>query len=210
MNMAELKQFILSIEIQALEKTLVNKEGESQFSLLIRERIENLKREGKWMHQLDDGMAISRPKASDLGIRSAVIGDVDTIRDVYRRASLTNKADHDLIAAHPEWLAWNDAMLPFALVAVVDGRVVGFASARQVDDFLELEDLFTDPNWMRQGVASALIADIAGRGLRIEVSANHAKAFYESVGFVVTGVANSPGGPLIRMHLDVKRVRTYD
>lgn len=98
-------------------------------------------------------------------------------------------------------------MLPFALVAVIDGRVVGFVSARPVDDFLELEDLFTDPNWMRQGVASALIADIARRGLRIEVSANHAKAFYESVGFVVIGVANSPGGPLLRMHLDVTRAQ---
>lgn len=39
MNIAELKRFILSIEIQALEKTLVNVEGESQFSLMIRDRI---------------------------------------------------------------------------------------------------------------------------------------------------------------------------
>ncbi|WP_256252616.1 GNAT family N-acetyltransferase [Paenibacillus sp. UNC496MF] len=146
---------------------------------------------------------------SGIVIRSADEGDVDTIRDIYRRASLTNQADHDLIAAHPEWLAWDAAMLPFARVAVVDGRVVGFASARPVDDFLELEDLFTDPDWMRQGVASALIADIARRGLRIENTANHAaKAFYESAGFVVIGAAGSQGGPVLRMRLDVARNRS--
>ncbi|MZQ86512.1 GNAT family N-acetyltransferase [Paenibacillus sp. 5J-6] len=204
MNIAELKRFIISIEIKALEKTVVDGEGESQFSELIRDRIANLKREGEWIHQFDEGVPISRFITSDLVIRRAITGDVDTIRDVYRRASLTNEADHQLIAAHPEWLVWDVAMLPFAHVAVVDGRVVGFASARPIDDFLELEDLFTDPDYRRQGVASALIADIARRGLRIEVSANHAaKAFYESVGFVVIGIAGSQGGPVLRMHLDV-------
>lgn len=51
MNMAELKRFIISIEIKALEKTLVDRDGESQFSELIRDRIANLKREGEWIHQ---------------------------------------------------------------------------------------------------------------------------------------------------------------
>ncbi|WP_375140488.1 GNAT family N-acetyltransferase [Cohnella herbarum] len=49
----------------------------------------------------------------------------------------------------------DDEILPFTRVAVVEGRVVGFGSARPVDDFLELEDLFTDPDWMRQGAANA-------------------------------------------------------
>jgi GNAT superfamily N-acetyltransferase len=208
MNMAELKRFIISIEIRTLEKALVDGEGESHISELIRDRIENLKREGKWIHQFDEGMPISRPTSSDFVIRSAVLDDVDALRDVFRRAALTNEGDRDLIAAHPEWLVWVEAMLPFARVAVVDGRVVGFASACPVDDFLELEDLFTDPDWMRQGVASALIADIARRGVRVEVTANHhAKAFYEKVGFVVIGVANTQGGTALRMHLDVTRIR---
>jgi GNAT superfamily N-acetyltransferase len=146
--------------------------------------------------------------SSDLVIRSAVIDDVDTLRDVFRRASLAIEGDRDLITAHPEWLVWDDAMLPFARVAVVDGRVVGFASARLVDDFLELEDLFTDPDWMRQGIASDLIEDIARLGVRVEVTANpHAMGFYESVGFIASGVANTEGGPAPRMHLDVKRAR---
>ncbi|AZN43700.1 GNAT family N-acetyltransferase [Paenibacillus albus] len=147
-------------------------------------------------------MRETRARIADLVIRSAVAADIDSVRDIYRHASLTNKADHDLIAAHPEWLVWDDSLLPFVHVAVSQGRVVGFATARPVDDFLELEDLFIDPECMRQGVASALIAVIASRGMRIEVSANHARAFYESAGFVVVGSVSSNGGSLLRMRLD--------
>ncbi|KWX79061.1 GNAT family N-acetyltransferase [Paenibacillus jilunlii] len=146
--------------------------------------------------------------SSNLVIRNAVVDDVDTLRDVFRRAALTNEDVRELIAIHPEWLLWDDAMMPFTRVAVVDGRVVGFASVRPIGDFLELEDLFTDPDWMRQGVASALIEDIARRGMRVEVTANpHAIGFYESVGFVANGFANTQGGPAPRMHLDVTRAR---
>lgn len=204
MNIAELKRFIISIEINALEKALVDGEGKSQFVSLVRDRIENLKREGTWIHQFEEEIPKTRPLSSELVIRSAVTGDFDRLLDIRRRASLTNKGDLDLIAAHPEWLVWDDALLPFVQVAVIDGKVVGFATALPVDDFLELEDLFTDPDWMRQGVASALIADISQRGLRIEVSANHhAKAFYESAGFVVVHVVNTIGEPQFRMHLYV-------
>ncbi|SFS63920.1 GNAT family N-acetyltransferase [Paenibacillus sp. BC26] len=205
MNMSELKRLIISIEIKALEKTIVDGEGKSHFVDLIRGRIDHLRREADWIHPFDKELPVSRPAMTNLVIRDAAIDDVDMIRDVYRRSSLTNETDHDLIAANPEWLVWDEALLPFAHVAVVDGRIVGFATARPVDDFLELEDLFTDPDWMRQGVASALIADIAQRGVRIEVSANLAKAFYESAGFVVIGVADSPGGPLLRMHREVSK-----
>ncbi len=141
--------------------------------------------------------------SSNLVIRSAVFDDIDMLRDVFRRASLAFEGDRDLIATHPEWLVWDDEMLPFTRVAVVNGQVVGFASARPVNDYLELEDLFTDPDWMRQGVATALIEDIARRGVRVEVTANpYAIEFYESVGFVARGFTNTQGGPAPRMFLD--------
>ncbi|WP_246553624.1 GNAT family N-acetyltransferase [Paenibacillus tritici] len=110
--------------------------------------------------------------SSNLIIRNAVFDDIGLLRDVYRRASLTVEEDRDLFAAHPEWLVWDDKMLPFTRVAVVNGRIAGFASACPVNGCLELEDLFTDPEWMRQGVAMALIKDIARRGVRIEVTAS--------------------------------------
>lgn len=142
--------------------------------------------------------------SANIIVRSAVGGDADMLRRIFRSASLTDAGARELFAAHPEWLEWDDSMLPFARVAVVDGRVVGFASVRPVDDFLELEDLFTDPEWMRKGVATALLTDIARRGLRIEVTASpQATRFYESVGFVVTGIAHTQGGPAPRMQLAV-------
>ncbi len=142
-------------------------------------------------------------KSATIVIRSAVESDAGTLRSIFRCASLTYEGARELFAAHPEWLEWDDSMLPFARVAAVDGRVVGFASARPADDFLELEDLFTDPEWMRKGVATALIKDIAGRGLRIEVTASpQAAGFYDSLGFVANGIAETPGGPAPRMRLE--------
>ena len=76
-----------------------------------------------------------------------------------------------------------------------------------------IEDLFVDPEVMRQGIGRALIADAvaaarhAGVG-RIEVTANeHALAFYEEVGFVWDGVADTRFGPAPDMHLDIGPAR---
>ena len=67
----------------------------------------------------------------------------------------------------------------------------------------ELEDLFTDPDWMRRGIATALVRDLAATVPRIYLTANpHALAFYESVGFVEDGIAETSGGPAVRMHRD--------
>lgn len=61
-------------------------------------------------------------RSSNLIIRNAVFDDIGLLRDVYRRASLTVGDYRDLFAAHPEWLVWDDKMLPFTRVAVVNGR----------------------------------------------------------------------------------------
>lgn len=144
--------------------------------------------------------------SSNLVIRSAVADDVDALRDIFRRASLTIESSRKLAAIHPEWFVWNDEMLPFTRVAIVDGRVVGFASARPIDDFLELEDLFTDPDWMRQGIASELIKDVARQGVHVEVTAHpEVIGFYEAVGFVASGVVHTEGGPAPRMRHNVTR-----
>ena len=85
------------------------------------------------------------------------------------------------------------------LVAVVEGRIVGYATL--VGN--EFEDLFTDPDWMRRGIATALVRDAASTVDRIDVTANmHARVFYEAAGFVQDGLTQTPGGPGLRMHLD--------
>ena len=123
--------------------------------------------------------------------------------DVFRRASLTNEGDREWILANPDEFRIDEqpVLEGTTRVAVVDGRVVGFATLVGA----VLEDLFVDPDWMRRGIATALVQDAVANGgvERIEVTANgHARAFYESVGFVYDGPAETPGGPAVRMHLD--------
>lgn len=136
-------------------------------------------------------------------IRSSTPADLATVVDVFRRASLANEGDREWILANPDRSVVDEGPVLEGVtrVAVVDGRVVGFATLVGA----ELEDLFVDPDWMRRGIATALVQDAVanGRVERIDVTANeHALAFYERVGFVHDGPAETPGGPAFRMHLD--------
>jgi len=132
---------------------------------------------------------------------------------VFRRASLSNAGDRVALLAHPEALRLSADLVAGgrAVVATLaDGTIVGFASTRPTRDAtLELDDLFVEPDWMRQGVARALLHAIcvqaAAEGVsRVEVTANgHALGFYQAVGFVVDGSAETEFGSGHRMHLDV-------
>ena len=139
--------------------------------------------------------------AAELLIRNSMSADLPALRAIFRRAALTNDGDREWIAAHEdEWgLDEVNVIEGRTRVAVAEGRIVGFATL--VGN--ELEDLFTDPPWMRRGIAAALVRDAATTVDRIDVTANlHAQAFYEAVGFVDDGSAQTPGGPARRMHLD--------
>ena len=146
----------------------------------------------------------------DITIREGVPSDIEALRDVYRRSSLSNERDRANLLAHPEALVWSDLGVRECRtrVAVRDGELVGFATTLRADALMELEDLFVDPAWMRHGVARDLIrdaVDVASRSgvRRIEVTANeHALAFYENVGFVHDGVTPTRFGPGLRMHID--------
>ena len=146
-------------------------------------------------------------------IRFARPSDVEALRDLFRRSSLTNDGDRDTLLANPDVLEFDDAPVreQRTRVAVVGERIVGFSTIRDVDDYLELDDLFVDPNWMRRGVGTELVVDLVAiarsRNIaRIEVTANeHARAFYEAAKFAFDGVTETRFGPALRMHLDVTR-----
>jgi GNAT superfamily N-acetyltransferase len=139
-------------------------------------------------------------------IRDADAGDLDELRVLFRRSALSNDGDREAMLAHPEVLEFS---LPVSgaktRVAVVDGRIAGFATALRSGSRVELEDLFVDPDLMRGGVGTALVDDVevlakAQRCDRIEVTANpHALVFYERVGFVVEGEVDTTFGPAQRM-----------
>ena len=139
--------------------------------------------------------------AEELLIRDSTPADLSALEGIFRRAALTNEGDREWISAHPEEFGIDEANVieGRTRVAVVEGRIVGFATL--VGN--ELEDLFTDPDWMRRGIATALVRDAASTVDRIDVTANmHARAFYEAAGFVHDGLTQTPGGPGHRMHLD--------
>jgi GNAT superfamily N-acetyltransferase len=144
-------------------------------------------------------------------IREATLRDLDALRDVYRRSSLSNEGDRAPLLAHPEALELPESGIAEGRtrVAVEDGRIVGFATIEVTGAVAELEDLFVDPDRMRRGIGRLLIADVrrlaAARGVaRIEVDANpHARAFYERAGFVLDGTVDTDFGSALRMHLEV-------
>src|SRR5215475_5752791 len=133
------------------------------------------------------------------------------LRDVYRRSSLSNDNDRAGLLAHPEFLEFSDQGVSDGRtrVADVDGRVIGFATWLGAGHITEIEDLFVDPDWMRQGVGRALVLDLIAlaqrRGVRrVEVTGNpHARAFYERVGFTCDHEVDTPLGPGLRMHRDL-------
>jgi ribosomal protein S18 acetylase RimI-like enzyme len=93
-------------------------------------------------------------------------------------------------------------------VAEIDGRIVGFVTTIVDGEHCEIEDLFTEPAWMRRGVASRLmteaVASVRAAGTTtIEVTANgHALDFYKSAGFVVDRETDLEFGHGFRMHLN--------
>jgi predicted N-acetyltransferase YhbS len=146
---------------------------------------------------------------SVVAIRTAGPDDVDAIRGIFRRASLSNPSDRVALLAHPEVLEWSPDPTLRTRVAVDGDTAVGFASTVPTGAALELEDLFVDPPRMRQGVARRLVADVlvharAAGVEAVEVSANpDAMAFYTAVGFRPIGTAETRFGPAPRLILTV-------
>ncbi|MCZ7524971.1 MAG: GNAT family N-acetyltransferase [Acidimicrobiia bacterium] len=148
---------------------------------------------------------------SAVTVRTATLEDLPGIRAVFRASSLSNAGDRAALLAHPEALELPDACVHEGrtLVAVAGDRVIGFATTIATDAGVELEDLFVEPGRTRRGVGRRLLRDVVARGRasgarRIDVTANdHATGFYEAVGFVRTGAADTPFGPAVRMRRDL-------
>lgn len=144
-------------------------------------------------------------------IRDAMPADLAALRDVYRRASLSNEGDRETLLANPDALEFpglggDDRR---TRVATADDPIAGFATSVPAGDVIELDDLFVDPSWMRQGAGRALVLDAVaiarelGAG-RVEVTANpHALVFYGKAGFIAGHEVQTRFGPGLRMHIDV-------
>jgi ribosomal protein S18 acetylase RimI-like enzyme len=137
------------------------------------------------------------------------LDDLGAVREVFRRASLSNDGDRPHLLANQDALAFSDSSVREGRTLVgclADGRIVGFVTTEEHVDCVELVDLFVAPEWMRRGIGGQLVRDAVrvtmqcGLG-RIEVTANgHALDFYKDVGFVVEGLVETRFGPGYRMH----------
>jgi GNAT superfamily N-acetyltransferase len=145
-------------------------------------------------------------------IRLGTPADLVALADIYRRASLSNPGDRDRLLAHPEHLVLEPDGLAEGRthVAEENGVVVGFATWAETDDGMELEDLFVDPDWMRRGIATALVTRIVdvlrSRGAdTLEVTASpDALAFYHATGFVDIGVTQTTFGSAPQLQLKLR------
>jgi GNAT superfamily N-acetyltransferase len=148
-------------------------------------------------------------------IRDAADEDSGALGEVFRRASLSNADDRPALLEHPEFLHYvmpsrRGARCRVAVEVADVPRVIGFATTvPRPDGGLELEDLFVDPDRMRQGVGQALIEDAVAfaraAGVdRIEVDGNpHARRFYEAVGFRFQSTVATELGRADRLHLAI-------
>jgi GNAT superfamily N-acetyltransferase len=169
---------------------------------------------GAGSRQFDVDRRLSDIRAMDVvRIRGAVPGDLPAIRRLFRRSSLSNEGDRAALLANPDALVWaGDGVAEgrTRVAVTVGDTIIGFASVLAPENStLELEDLFVDPDWMRRGVATRLIADLIEHTRRPDiqhlwVTANpHAYDFYRSVGFTHVRNVATPFGPGSRMALAI-------
>jgi GNAT superfamily N-acetyltransferase len=151
--------------------------------------------------------SVGQDWAVEVEIRTAREEDLPVLREIFRRASLSNPGDRAALLAHSEALEFDGAGLSDGgtRVAVSAGSVLGFATTTSAADGLELVDLFVEPSRQRQGVGRRLVLDAVAtaraRGLdAVNVTANpHALDFYASVGFLGGETVPTEFGPGTRM-----------
>ena len=139
----------------------------------------------------------------DFLLRDATNDDLPRLQEIFRLASLSNEGDRAALVDHPEALVFDATSLAAGrarVATIVPDLIAGFATTVTELGFLELVDLFTDPDWMRRGVATALINDAVAFATtvgadRVSVTGNpHALEFYQQAGDVYKRQARACSG----------------
>ena len=146
------------------------------------------------------------------GIHTATTADVAELADLHRRSSLVYDDTRDALLSRPELFGVSAVALDDGHVRILvrRGRIIGFATLLPGEDGSgELDDLFVDPDYLRQGFGRALIDDAKASAqkcgaLRIEVTANaNSAAIYRKLGFVGEREVVTRLGHGLRMSLDL-------
>jgi GNAT superfamily N-acetyltransferase len=142
-------------------------------------------------------------------IRLATPSERLALGELHRRSSYVWEEDRANLEAHPDALGVAREAIAAGRVRVAvgpAGELLGFSVvADAAAGVCELEDLFVDPDFMRQGVGRALVEDASGRARATGccemtvVAASHNFAFYGSVGFVPGEAVRTRFGPATRL-----------
>jgi GNAT superfamily N-acetyltransferase len=136
-------------------------------------------------------------------IRTATPADAEALRDLHRRSSDIWDEDREFLRAHPDLFGVDPDALAHGRTRVSissEGEIAGFAT---VTAACELEDLFVEPELMRGGIGSALVADAVvraradGQARMTVVAAERTRSFYERNGFAVVGEAPTRFAPAL-------------
>jgi L-amino acid N-acyltransferase YncA len=145
-----------------------------------------------------------------LEIRRAEVGDLEAITEIYNEAILTTTATFDTepktVAERTCWLASHDQKHP-VLVALVNGRVVGWASLsrwsdRPAYDATAETSFYVKSDFRGQGIGRKLKEAIVAEARRLQLHTLIARVaqgseaslhLNESVGFVHVGVLREVG-----------------
>lgn len=143
-------------------------------------------------------------------IRKAIPDDADSLRQIYNKEVLNSLVTLDLIprsqGEQRHWIAEHSGVYP-AIVAVVEGKIAGFASlspyrprpgySPTVEDSIYVEE-----DYRKQGVGKALLNGILKlasqhgfHSCMARVMANHqpSLSLHESCGFTVVGIEKEVG-----------------
>jgi GNAT superfamily N-acetyltransferase len=131
------------------------------------------------------------------------------LEELQRRASLMWDEYRPYLLANPDVIELPLAQLHDGRVRVAEryGRIAGFSALLPRDGFCELDGLFVEPDLWGLGLGRALIADALAQArsqgaAAIEAIANpKAEGFYQRLGFVVIGQADTQFGPTNRMRI---------
>lgn len=81
--------------------------------------------------------------------------DMEALRDVFRRSSLSNEDDRANLLANPDALELSDISAHDArrrVATLADERIAGFATGIVAGEAIELDDLFVDPDYWGKGI----------------------------------------------------------
>ncbi len=149
----------------------------------------------------DAGFAIPTPEnQTSMLIRSATSADLASLAELYLRARLAAFAWMNPADFHPDDFFPHTEGEIVHLAEDVDGAVIGFLSLWEPDHFIH--HLFVSPDHLRQGIGSALLADLQRRlpvrfRLKCLVANRPALAFYRSLGWTEIEPGAGPEGEFL-------------